>query len=96
MKEEVKSKKPFPEMNEEEASEELQAILDALSKYVGRHKGNVCLALTIKAFEKDDKVVDSRIVVFGATSLIKIAIDDLMKHVEKYKDDFLDWRVNCK
>lgn len=73
-------------------TKELNNLLLAANKYIEKHKGKVSLILDVCAFKgKECDVIDDRIMIFGLKESILIQQTELLKVVEKEKEEFIAW-----
>ena len=75
-----------------EASKELDNILEAIEKWVNKHKGNVSFIGSFVAFKgKECEVIDDRIISYGVKDTLKIALESLNEGISQEKEDFVNW-----
>ncbi|MBU0958748.1 MAG: hypothetical protein KKB31_02255 [Nanoarchaeota archaeon] len=70
-----------------EQSKELKAIVNAIDKWVKKHKGNVSFFGDFMAFEGEEfEVVDDMVISYGLEDVIKIGMKELKELIKKEKD----------
>ncbi len=75
-----------------EESKELNDILEAIERWVNKHKGNAQFIGSLCAFKgKDFDVVDDRMLAFGFKDMLRDDLKNLDEEVEKEKEDFVNW-----
>lgn len=78
-------------MNE---SKEIKNIIEAIDKYIKKHKGNVEFYCSFMAFKGENfDVVDDRMFVYGVKESLLLAIKDMQEQVKKDKEEFINWYI---
>jgi len=73
-------------------TKEFENVLEAIHKWVEKHKGNVQFTGSFLAFKgKDCKVVDDRMFAFGFKDMIRDDLKNLDEMIEKEKEEFINW-----
>ncbi len=68
-------------------SKELKAIVNAIDKWVEKHKGDVSFFGDFIAFKgKEFDVVDDMVIAYGLEDVIKIGMKELKELIKKEKD----------
>jgi len=73
-------------------TKEFENVLDAIGKWVEKHKGNVHFVGSFMAFKgKNFDVVDDRLFAYGDKNLIRENLKEIDTMVEKEKEEFVNW-----
>lgn len=73
-------------------SKELNNILEAIQKYIEKHKGDVQFVGSFLAFKgKDFDVVDDICLAYGIKDSLRESIKEMDEMIEKEKEDFVNW-----
>ena len=76
-------------------SKELENIMEAINKWVEKHKGDVQFHGSFMAFDENDdyNMIDSRIIAYGPKKSILMSSKELKKIIkkEKEKDGFINF-----
>ena len=73
-------------------TKELKNVLNAIDKYIDKHKGAVNVVASFMAFDvkNDYEVIDDIIVGYGNKAGIQLALKDLTSMAKK-ETDFINW-----
>jgi hypothetical protein len=81
-------------MNKKEKSKDeffVDEVIKAIDKWAKKHKYNVIFHGGFCAFDKNNNVIDDRLIAYGEKEVLEISMDEMRKEIDKSDESFINW-----